>query len=260
MSTLAQIKGDFERLWKSGSLGQAYVFWGQDVFSTFEFVKSLASFLEEGRWDGPRSIFLDSKFIDGSKQQLGIDTAREFAEFIYKKPVAGGRRLLCIGSAAELTVESQNAILKLVEEPPENSLIILVLRDVNLLLAPLRSRLASVYVSPVISGEAKKNEIEERADELVKKFLSSKPEVRSKIIKDLVEEDSETRDEIRGKIGALHEGFIVEPFLRALIAELYKKPEQNWRILKELLKRQSAIEDFSTSKKLQIEAALQFLA
>jgi hypothetical protein len=131
---------------------------------------------------------------------------------------------------------------------------------VNSLLPALRSRFISFYVAPSAQGAAQPgSEIEQRARELVKKVLASSAADRGKIIKAMVDEDAEIRDAIRGKPKAVHEEFIVTVFVRELIAELAKKPEQNWRVIKELLKRQSAIEDLSTSKKVQIEAALQFL-
>jgi DNA polymerase III delta prime subunit len=260
MALLVELKKEFERIIKSQALGQAYVLWGQDVSGNFEFVKGLASFLENGDWQLIDRPLLDARFVDGATQQLGIEVARSFADFLYKKPAVSSRRVLCISSAAELTNEAQNSILKLVEEPPEHGLVVLVLRDLNSLLSPLRSRLAGIYVAAKHDGAEAKTEIEKRAKEVVEKVLMSSAADRSKIIKSLVDEDAETRDEIRGKPQAMHEGFIVEVFLRELLAELSKNPERNWRVIKELLKRQSAIEDFSTSKKLQIEAALQFLA
>lgn len=254
MATQDELQKNFKALVKSGALGQAYALYGADVRAQLELAQGLAEFLEG---DAGRPL-VDALFIDGATQRLGVETMRQAGEFLYKMPVVSSRRTLVVSSAAELTREAQNSILKLVEEPPSHGLIILVLRDVNSLLPPLRSRLTALYVHS--DGVAvTKSEIEERAEGLVKKFLGASGPERSKMIKAMVDEDSDIRDEIRNKPTALHDEFIVLVFTRVLIAELAKKPAQNARALKELLKRQSAMEDLSTNRRLQLEAALQFL-
>jgi hypothetical protein len=79
----------------------------------------------------------------------------------------------------------------------------------------------------------------------------SAPAARSALIKELIAADKEDDVEKSEKI--------VDTFVSCLIAELAKKPELYTAALKEALKRQTAMNDFTTSKKLQIEAIAQFL-
>ena len=194
---------------------------------------------------------MDAKFIDGEAQDLGVDVAREFSEFLYRQPVASPRRTLVINSAAEFTRQAQNAILKIVEEPPSHALIILTMRDANSLLVPLKSRLQSFYVASVVGEKPTRTPLEDRAVELVEKFLMSSPDARKQQIKQMVEDDKEDDVEKSEKI--------VDTFVSCLIAELAKKPEANVAALKAALKRQTAMGDYSTSKKLQLEAIAQYL-
>ncbi len=260
MATIASLERDFKNLVKHEALAQAYVLHGPGGAVQFEFAKGLAYFLETGDWAGPTNqltkqptnqILLDAKFVDGTAQDLGVDVTREFSEFLYRQPVASPRRTLVINSAAEFTDRAQNAILKIVEEPPSHALIILTVRDVNSLLPALRSRLQKVWVAA--SGTLQESSEERRANELVEQFFLSAPGERSKLVKALIDEDKELKEkEIKSEQIADH-------FVRALIVELAKKPEQNWQALKELLKRQTAMGDYTTSRKLQLEAALQYL-
>jgi len=262
MATLASLGKDFKRLVKAGTLAHAYVLHGPAVSAQFAFAKALAGFLEGRGWiqdeiprlrddgeAGANRPLLDAKFIDGTQQNLGVDVTREFSEFLYRQPVASPKRTLVINSAAEFTDQAQNAILKIAEEPPSHGLIILTLRDVNSLLPALRSRLQAIYVAADSTAKVALTPVEERAQELVEKFLMSAAGERSKLVKGLVDEDKEAEKNEQ----------IVEAFVRELIVELAKKPEQNVFALKELLKRQTAMGDYSTSKKLQLEAVLQYI-
>jgi len=258
MATLTDLEKDFKTLIKNEALGHAYALYGPYVPGQFALAKSLANFLEGRGWiasgtrnDNGERPLLDAKFIDGTVQDLGVDVAREFSEFLYRQPVASPRRTLVINGAAEFTTQAQNAILKLVEEPPSHALIILTVRDINSLLPPLRSRLQSMYVSPIKGEKASRTELEEKADELVEKLLMSAQAGRSAIIKQIVSDDKEDDVEKSQKI--------TDTFLSRLILELAKRPEANVLALKEALKRQTAMADYSTNKKLQLEAVLQFL-
>lgn len=247
MATLSSLEKDFKNLVKADALSHAYALHGQNVATQFLFAKGLANFLEHKKWQQPEGVLLDAKFIDGSVQNLGVDVAREFSDFLYKQPVASARRTLVISSADEFTTQAQNAILKIVEEPPSHGLIILTIRDVNSLLPALRSRLQKIFVAS--DGKGEQSELEQRANELVSSFMKMSGSERSKLVKALVDEDKEAQKQEQ----------IVEQFVRALIIELAKKPQQYAHALKELLKRQTAMGDFTTSKRLQIEAALQYL-
>lgn len=252
MASIQELEKDFKRLVKNDTLGHAYLLHGPDVPGQFAFAKALANFLETKEWSNPTNRpLLDAKFVDGTAQDLGVDVAREFSEFLYRQPVASPRRTLIVGSAAELTTQAQNALLKIVEEPPAHALIVLTVRDSNSLLPPLRSRLQAFYVAApgALGGPA--TPVEERARELVEQFLLANAAGRSTLIKQMVEADKEDDVEKSSKI--------VDTFVSYLIAELAKKPEAHARVLTEALKRQAAMADYSTSKKLQLEALAQYL-
>lgn len=251
MASIKEIEQDFKKLAKSDTLAHAYVLHGPDMAVQFAVARQLANFLETEKWQEPAGVLLDAKFIDGTRQDMGVDVAREFSEFLYRQPVVSPRRTLVINSAAEFTRQAQNAILKIAEEPPSHALIILTARDVNALLVPLKSRVQSIYVASEGGKKLTRTPREGRASELVEKFLMSGPDGRKQIIKQMVDADKEDDIEKSEKI--------VDTFVSCLITELAKKPEANVAALKAALKRQTAMGDYSTSKKLQLEAIAYYM-
>ncbi len=240
---------ELKKLAKEGELGQGYIFHGPDAQGMFAVAQKLANFLETKSWEVSAGVLSDALFIDGTKQNLGVDVAREFSDFLYRFPVASTYRTLVVNGAIDLTPQAQNALLKIAEEPPAHGLIILIVNELTVLLPPLLSRFQKVF----FGGEEGKEVLtpaQEEAKEYVKKFLAANPKGRSDIIKEMVTNEKDINEKSEK---------VVDHFTRFLIEELYKKPEANWRALKHLLRRQQVMADYSTNKRLQLESVIQFI-
>ncbi len=74
--------------------------------------------------------------------RLAIDTVRDIIRDAFVKPVSAAERSFVI-VARDIPIEAQNALLKLLEEPPATARFILVVPRLEVLLATVRSR---VYV------------------------------------------------------------------------------------------------------------------
>jgi len=74
------------------------------------------------------------------KSSIGIDDSRAFARSLALRPSRRGPRVGIIRSADTMTVDAQNAILKLLEEPPGFAVIILVADNASAMLPTVRSR------------------------------------------------------------------------------------------------------------------------
>lgn len=72
------------------------------------------------------------------KESIGIKEVNELSEWAYRK--SDELRLLIIENAEVLTEQAQNSLLKLIEEPPENILITLVVSNINSILTTILSR------------------------------------------------------------------------------------------------------------------------
>jgi len=78
---------------------------------------------------------------DAQKQKtLRIDTVREFTRHVYQKAVLSAWKIFIINDAHTLNTNAQNAMLKVLEEPPPNTIFILIAAKKNLLLPTIISR------------------------------------------------------------------------------------------------------------------------
>lgn len=111
---------------------------------------------------------------------LSIEEARNIFDHAAKAPLRGAEKVLII-AAQRLYHEAQNALLKLFEEPPVGTTLILVLPSVGGLLPTLRSRaeVRSLLVDGAVGGEAGQAFLKasrEKRTALIKKLTSGKDE------------------------------------------------------------------------------------
>ena len=80
--------------------------------------------------------------LEPSGQSISIETIRELLGFTKLKTATSGsmQRVIIINEAQTMTTEAQNALLKLLEEPPEGTLILLTVDHIQHLLTTVRSR------------------------------------------------------------------------------------------------------------------------
>ncbi len=74
------------------------------------------------------------------KKTIPVDEARKVAPFLRMTASHGGARVVLVQEAHKLTVNAQNALLKIIEEPSSGSFIIMVATTAASLLPTIRSR------------------------------------------------------------------------------------------------------------------------
>lgn len=85
----------------------------------------------------------------GEKSSIGVDAVREFISTVAYRSIHGGRRVYIIHDADLLTVQAQNALLKVIEEPPKGVLFILLCKQKAQLLRTITSRSQILKLSPL---------------------------------------------------------------------------------------------------------------
>jgi DNA polymerase III subunit delta' len=100
--------------------------------------------VEEGRDKDKSMLQLQSGTPRLKSKALGVEEARGVQRLIDVRPYEGGRAVVIIDSAQELTPAAQNALLKTLEEPPEHVVFILLAESLSPLLPTVLSR-CSVY-------------------------------------------------------------------------------------------------------------------
>ncbi|MDO9465141.1 MAG: DNA polymerase III subunit delta' [bacterium] len=92
------------------------------------------------------SIHPDVKCIypTGSSLSITIDNIRELRTQISFKTYEGKKKVYIIAEAENMTIQAANCLLKTLEEPPENSVLILTSTSLHLLLRTIVSRCQAV--------------------------------------------------------------------------------------------------------------------
>ena len=83
------------------------------------------------------------------KAEMSVDSARALSEFFGLTAGSGGWRVAIIDAADDLNNASANALLKLIEEPPPNCLLLLVCNQPGRLLRTIRSRCMRIELQPL---------------------------------------------------------------------------------------------------------------
>ena len=85
---------------------------------------------------------------------IAVDQIREMRSFVALKPHAGARKLVLLDPAEAMNLNAANALLKILEEPPASSLLLLITPRSARLPATIRSRCALVSFRPPAEAEA----------------------------------------------------------------------------------------------------------
>jgi len=100
--------------------------------------------------------FPDVMVISPVKEVLKIDQMRLLKDTAYLKPMAGSKRIFIVAEAEKMNDEASNSLLKVLEEPPPFSHIILVTPNPYRIIPTLKSRCQIFQFSPIPKEEIKK--------------------------------------------------------------------------------------------------------
>ncbi len=175
-------------------------------------------------------------FFHEKYESFGIDESRRLKELHSSKAFAHDGKRIFVLEVQSITHEAQNALLKIFEEPHEQTHFFILIPSASMLLPTLRSRLL------VIEKETTEHEGITEA----KRFLKLSTKEKIDYVDDLAKRIS---DEEATKSEALN-------FLSALEATLALDPEKNQKALKAILKSRDYMNDRSPS----IKQLLEFVA
>ncbi|WP_298843688.1 DNA polymerase III subunit delta' [uncultured Roseobacter sp.] len=77
---------------------------------------------------------------DRMREEIVVDDIRALAGFFQLSAADGGRRVVIVDAADELNTSAANALLKMLEEPPERATLLLISHQPSRLLPTIRSR------------------------------------------------------------------------------------------------------------------------
>lgn len=85
-------------------------------------------------------VNLELETGDKGMSYIGIGEIKKLLQKVYLKPLESPYKAIIIRDAQSLTSEAQNALLKIIEEPPEHTYIYLLTNSLNALLPTIQSR------------------------------------------------------------------------------------------------------------------------
>jgi DNA polymerase-3 subunit delta' len=86
---------------------------------------------------------------DRLAQEIRVIEVRKLANFFGLSAADGGRRVVIVDAADELNTQAANALLKMLEEPPARTVLLLVAHQPSRLLPTIRSRCRMLRLAPL---------------------------------------------------------------------------------------------------------------
>jgi DNA polymerase III subunit delta' len=83
------------------------------------------------------------------RAEIAVDDVRELGAFMHMTPAMGQWRVAIVDSADEMNRNSANAVLKVLEEPPPNAVLLIVAHAPGRLLPTIRSRCRRLALHPL---------------------------------------------------------------------------------------------------------------
>ena len=90
---------------------------------------------------------------DGSRRSFHIDTIRQLRQNAWLLPGEAPCRVCVLCGAENMTDQAQNALLKILEEPPEHTVFILTAENRTMLLPTILSRVQTIRLEPLTPAE-----------------------------------------------------------------------------------------------------------
>ena len=91
----------------------------------------------------------DFLYLEPDGNSIKIEQIRYLQKKIQEKPIISDKKVYIINDADKMTTESQNCLLKTLEEPPEYSTIILIGSNENAFLNTIKSRCMKIAFQPI---------------------------------------------------------------------------------------------------------------
>ncbi|REG89334.1 ATP-binding protein [Winogradskyella sediminis] len=87
--------------------------------------------------------------VDNKQGQIGVDEALDIVKSLTLKSYEGGYKVMIIWMAEKLNTQAANKLLKLIEEPPEKTIFILIAEDEEQIINTIRSRCQILHFPPL---------------------------------------------------------------------------------------------------------------
>ncbi|MGE0255582.1 MAG: DNA polymerase III subunit delta' [Alphaproteobacteria bacterium] len=87
------------------------------------------------------------------RTEIAVDDIRDLGPFLHQTAARGGWRVIVVDAADDMNRNAQNALLKLLEEPPARTVFLLVAHAPSRLLPTIRSRCRTLLLRPLADAD-----------------------------------------------------------------------------------------------------------
>ncbi|HAT73886.1 MAG: polymerase III, delta prime subunit protein [Candidatus Moranbacteria bacterium GW2011_GWF2_36_839] len=235
---------------KKNAISHAYIFSGPAHLGKFslalEFAKKITGGMDDKKIN-PDIIIISPEIEekDGKikKKDIKIEKIRELERELSLSAYFGKHKVVIIDEADRLSRASQNALLKTLEEPPQKAVMILIVENINNIIATVKSRCVIKKFNLVKDEEISAIILEKNTVEDLKFWSFNRPGLAINLQKE--KDELERRKKSQDNLGKIISTDLSESFL--FFENLSKDSSQ---IIDELnfwvvLLRKNILEDFS---------------
>lgn len=98
--------------------------------------------------------------IENKQGQIGVDEAEEIVKKLVLKSYEGGFKVMIIWMAEKMNISASNKLLKLIEEPPEKTLFLLIAENEEQIIKTILSRCQVLHIKSLSEADIKDNLIQ----------------------------------------------------------------------------------------------------
>ncbi|MFP4456144.1 MAG: ATP-binding protein [Clostridia bacterium] len=139
---------------KAGRIGHAYLFVGKNGIGKKLVARAFAADIMGDIEDGliERNRHPDFKLWETDKKSIGVSSIRNLQEGLFLSPTQSKRKVVMINEGEKLTTQAQNALLKILEDPPEETTFLILVEKLSKILPTLISRCQILRFAPLDQG------------------------------------------------------------------------------------------------------------
>lgn len=169
-----KVRSELNKALERGVLSQAYILIGPEAVGKFSVALEFAAKINDAHGNFDSDLVTLSPQVEEikgveKKKRISVEEIRNLQRMIVTAPNQGKHRIVIINDAEFMTKGAQNALLKTLEEAPQNTVLMLVTSDPTRILPTVLSRCQAKKFS-ILSDEEMKELVapeNRNADEMI---------------------------------------------------------------------------------------------
>lgn len=162
----------------SNKLSHAYLFEGDDAQSMRKVAINFAKLIlcnndEQCEVKVSTLNHPDFMYVSSEESTIKKEKVEQLVHHMNQLPIEGNYKVYIVEDFEKLTVQGENSILKFLEEPPQNTIAILLSTKPEQILDTIHSRCQHVYFKPIDKGQFINHLVDESLTRPVAEMLST---------------------------------------------------------------------------------------